>query len=136
MKDFSVADLESKKNILANNAITRLSALLEQLTIQAIAIDKENAKKKSHWLIENNDLFSDQLFKSKSDCFTPYVSETKQRLRELSRLMNTTLISDNSEKIAKEITKKTKGYEFLANIITSDILRWNLKDLAAKDKNS
>ena len=38
--------------------------------------------------------------------------------------------------MAQEITKKTKGYEFLANIITSDILRWKLKDLAAKDKNS
>jgi len=34
------------------------------------------------------------------------------------------------------MAKKTKGYEFLANIITSDILRWNLKDLAAKDKKS
>ena len=42
----------------------------------------------------------------------------------------------NSEKMAQEITKKTKGYEFLANIITSDILRWKLKDLAAKDKKS
>ena len=41
-----------------------------------------------------------------------------------------------SEKMAQEITKKTKGYEFLANIITSDILRWNLKDLSAKDKKS
>ncbi len=41
-----------------------------------------------------------------------------------------------SEKMAQEITKKTKGYEFLANIITSDILRWKLKDLAEKDKNS
>ena len=38
--------------------------------------------------------------------------------------------------MAQEITIKTKGYKFLANIITSDILRWNLKDLAAKDKNS
>ena len=41
-----------------------------------------------------------------------------------------------SEKLAEEITKKTKGYEFLANIITSDILRWKLKDLEAKDKKS
>ena len=41
-----------------------------------------------------------------------------------------------SEKMAQEITKKTKGYEFLANIITSDILRWKLKDLAANDKKS
>ena len=41
-----------------------------------------------------------------------------------------------SEKMAQEITKKTKGYEFLSNIITSDILRWKLKDLAAKDEKS
>ena len=41
-----------------------------------------------------------------------------------------------SENMDQEITKKTKGYEFLANIITSDILRWKLKDLAVKDKNS
>ena len=41
-----------------------------------------------------------------------------------------------SEKLAQEITKKTKGYEFLANIITSDILRWKVKDLAAKVKKS
>ena len=41
-----------------------------------------------------------------------------------------------SEKMAQEITKKTKDYEFLANIITSDILRWKLKDLAAKDEKS
>ena len=41
-----------------------------------------------------------------------------------------------SEKMAQEIIKKTKGYEFLANIITSDILRWNFKDLAAKDIKS
>jgi len=41
-----------------------------------------------------------------------------------------------SEKLAQEITEKTKGYEFLANIITSDILRWKLQDLALKDEKS
>ena len=35
---------------------------------------------------------------------------------------------------AEEITNKTKGFEFLANVNTSDILRWNLKNLAAKNK--
>jgi len=102
MKDLSLTRFESQKKLHANNAITRLSALLEQLTLQAIEIDKGNTKQKSHWLIENNDLFSHQLFKSRSDCFTPYVNETKQRLTELTRLMKTTLISDNSERIAKE----------------------------------
>ena len=43
---------------------------------------------------------------------------------------------EKSERLALEITEKTRGYEFLANIITSDILRWKLQDLALKDKNS
>ena len=51
-------------------------------------------------------------------------------------IINAKSNNKNSEKMAQEITKKTKGYEFLANIITSDILRWKLKDLAAKDKKS
>ena len=51
-------------------------------------------------------------------------------------IINARSSDKKSEKMAQEITKKTKGYEFLANIITSDILRWNLKDLAAKDKKS
>ena len=39
-----------------------------------------------------------------------------------------------AKKIAEEITNKTKGFEFLANINTSDILRWNIQNLAEKDK--
>ena len=39
-----------------------------------------------------------------------------------------------AKKIAEEITKKTKGFEFLANVNTSNILRWNLKNLVAKNK--
>ena len=39
-----------------------------------------------------------------------------------------------AKKIAEEITNKTIGYEFLANINTSDILRWNIQNLAEKDK--
>jgi len=39
-----------------------------------------------------------------------------------------------AKKIAEEITNKTKGFEFLANVNTSDILRWNLENLAAKNK--
>jgi len=41
-----------------------------------------------------------------------------------------------SGKLAKEINQKTRGYEFLANIITSDILRWKPQNLAIKDKKS
>ena len=51
-------------------------------------------------------------------------------------IINAKSSDKKSEKIAQEITKKTKGYEFLANIITSNILRWKLKDLSAKDKKS
>ena len=39
-----------------------------------------------------------------------------------------------SEKLAQDIRNKTEGFEFLANIITSDILRLKPEDLAVKDK--
>jgi len=84
------------------NAITRLSTLIGDLNQQAIAIDKLNTCNKSHWLIENNNLFSSVLFKTQSDCFVPYVTETKKRLEELSRLLQTTLANTNKEEIAKE----------------------------------
>ena len=78
-------------------AIQRLSTLLEQLSIQSIQIDKLNNKHKSHWLIENNNLFSQHLFSTESDRFTPYVNETKKRLNEFSRLYNSS--NDNLNKI-------------------------------------
>ena len=37
-----------------------------------------------------------------------------------------------SEKLAQKIKDKTLGFEFLANINTSDILRWNIQDLAGE----
>ena len=37
-----------------------------------------------------------------------------------------------SKKLAQEIKDKTLGFEFLANINTSDILRWNIQDLAGE----
>ena len=37
--------------------------------------------------------------------------------------------SEKSKKISMEINKKTNGYQFLANINTSDVLNWKLKNL-------
>ena len=51
-------------------------------------------------------------------------------------LINAMSNDSKSEKLANEINQKTRGYEFLANIITSDILRWKLKDLEKKNKKS
>ena len=38
----------------------------------------------------------------------------------------------NSKKLAEEIRKKTSGFQFLANINTSNILRWEASDLKAQ----
>lgn len=102
MKDPLLTHLKPKNNSRSSNSIARLSELLEYLMLEAKKIDLLNSKHKSHWLIENNDLFSQQLFKSQSDCFAPYVNESKKRLVELSHLMKTTLLNVNKEIIAKE----------------------------------
>ena len=51
-------------------------------------------------------------------------------------IINAKSNNKQSEKLAQEISKKTRGYEFLANIITSNILRWKVEDLSVKDKKS
>lgn len=70
------------------SALSKLSTLLEHLSLQAIETDKLNANSKSHQLIENNNLFSDHLFRSRSDLFSPYVEEIKDKIEAFGRLSN------------------------------------------------
>jgi primosomal replication protein N'' len=83
-------------NTRHEKAISRLSVLLEHLSVQAKQTDQLNSKKKSHQLIENNNLFSQHLFTTQSDKIFLYVEEVKKRLNEFSRLH--TLGEDNINK--------------------------------------
>lgn len=71
-----------------NSAIDRLTVVLQKLTTQAIDTDQANARLKSHKLIENNALFSNSLFVTQSDKFSPYLTEIARKIAELRRLMN------------------------------------------------
>jgi primosomal replication protein N'' len=77
-------------------AISRLSTLIDHLSVQAKKTDQLNSKHKSHRLIENNDLFSRHLFTTESDKISLYVEEVKKRLNEFSRLYR--LSGDNTNK--------------------------------------
>lgn len=57
------------------------------LTKEAKLVDEQNSYNKAHPLIENNNLFSSNLFFSQSDRYLPYVEEVGRRLNELSRLI-------------------------------------------------
>jgi len=83
-------------NTRHEKAISRLSVLLEHLSVQAKQTDQLNSKQKSHQLIENNNLFSQHLFTTQSDKIFLYVEEVKKRLNEFSRLH--TLGEDNINK--------------------------------------
>jgi primosomal replication protein N'' len=67
-------------------AISRLSTLLDHLSVQAKQKDQLNSKHESHRLIENNNLFSLHLFTTESDQLSLYVDEVRKRLNEFSRL--------------------------------------------------
>lgn len=69
------------------NSIQRLTEVLLHLTKEAKLLDKQNSHNKSHSLIENNNLFSSNLFFSQSDRYLPYVEEVERRLNELHRLI-------------------------------------------------
>lgn len=81
--------------------VTRLNNLLNNLTEQAELIDQYNAQQKSHWLVENNILFSPQLFKSDSDSYAIYVAEVKAGLKEFQRLASKTKSEQYQEELAK-----------------------------------
>ena len=47
-------------------------------------------------------------------------------------IINVKSKNTKSEKLAQEIKDKTLGFEFLANINTSNMLRWKIQDLASE----
>ncbi len=88
-------------NTRHEKAISRLSILLEHLSIQAKQTDKLNSNQKSHRLIENNNLFSQHLFTTQSDKIFLYVEEVKKRLNEFSRLHTLSGNNINKAELAK-----------------------------------
>lgn len=118
MKNLSISVKKNNGNI---QAVERLSVLLSDLNQQAEKIDKLNTTHKYHWLIENNNIFSSQLFKTQSDRFMPYVAEIQKGLSEFSRLIQTTLIHTNKEQIAKEsLTQIEQQISALMNALQSN----------------
>jgi primosomal replication protein N'' len=81
--------------------ISRLSMLIEHLSVQAKQTDQLNSKHKSHRLIENNALFSRYLFTTESDKIYLYVEEVKKRLSEFSRLYRSSDGNTNKKEFAK-----------------------------------
>lgn len=69
------------------NSLERLTKILVRLSKDARQIDMKNSQKKSHRLVENNNLFSPSLFHSQSDRYLPYVEEIEHKLAEFERLV-------------------------------------------------
>lgn len=88
-------------NKINQQAIERLSILLDYIASQSEETDRINSKQKSHRLIENNNLFSQQLFNTESDLFSPYVKEVKTSLNKFKRLSSSSKGNDNKEEFAK-----------------------------------
>ncbi|MCP4991718.1 MAG: primosomal replication protein N'' [Colwellia sp.] len=102
-------------------AIKRLTVLLEHLSSQTKQIDQLNSQHKSHWLIENNNLFSQHLFSTESDLFTPYVTEVKKRLDEFARLYHSSFNNNNKAEFAKSsLTHIEQQISALMNAIQSN----------------
>ena len=55
--------------------------------------------------------------------------ENNKNSREAWVVIDSESNSEKSKNISMEINKKTNGYQFLANINTSDVLNWKLKNL-------
>jgi len=71
-----------------NLSIERINTVLDNLAQQAKIIDEVNQKSKSHYLLKDKDVFSENLFATNSDKIQDYVKEIQGKTVELARLFN------------------------------------------------
>jgi len=71
-----------------NLSLERIYAVLDDLSQQAKLVDDENQRTKSHYLLQDKNVFSESLFVTNSDKIQPYVAEIRGKTTELSRLLS------------------------------------------------
>jgi primosomal replication protein N'' len=71
-----------------NLSLERIYTVLDDLSQQAKLVDDENQRTKSHYLLQDKNVFSESLFATNSDQIQPYVAEIRQKTAELSRLLS------------------------------------------------
>lgn len=72
---------------MSSAAITKLTNLLNSLKKTANDIDNLNESNKAHRMLENNSIFSINLFRTQSDKFFPYLIEVEKNITELDYLL-------------------------------------------------
>jgi len=71
-----------------NLSLERIYKVLDDLSQQAKIVDEENQRTKSHYLLQDKNVFSESLFVTNSDKIQPYVAEIQTKTAELSRLLS------------------------------------------------
>ena len=87
-------------------SIARLRNILKELNDKAVIADQNNALHKAHKMIENNPIFSRQLFSTDSEQFQDYINEINRNVSSLSRLIHAKqkeLSSASLEKVEHQI---------------------------------
>ena len=142
---FKEATLKNKSGIFK---IENLKNSLELTFPKTLSFKVDKTKLSDVREVINGFYFYDvrKSIKKHSDNLPTITFETKNGLRlsissisyekdgESWIIIKTKSNNSASKKMAQEIQDKTIGYEFLANINTSDILRWDIKSLEAKAK--
>jgi len=70
-----------------NLSLERIYTVLDDLSQQAKLVDDENQRTKSHYLLQDKNVFSESLFATNSDKIQHYVAEIREKTVELSRLL-------------------------------------------------
>ncbi|MGJ8693278.1 MAG: primosomal replication protein [Thalassotalea sp.] len=86
---------------MANKALQNLTLLLGKIKHQAAKVDEVNTKNKAHRLLEDNALFSRNLFNTNSDKFYPYALEIEKNINELKFFL-----SKNKNEIALNLMER------------------------------
>lgn len=92
-------------------SLIRLKSILDQLEIDANAVDQANKQRKSHYYLQDQAMFDQKLFPIVSSSYYAYVQYTQKRLVHLQKLLSTkrmafcaALMTELEEQISALIT--------------------------------
>jgi hypothetical protein len=127
---FEVENKEKKLKLKNNpdlniddEKLTQISEIIESFYFYDVRKDNPNIEKKGPKLVFN--------LKEGFSINIKFV-EKKKNSDEAWVLLSSVSKNKKSDDKSKEINKKTTGFQFLANINTSEVLNWRIKNLIKK----
>jgi len=128
----TIFEVENKKNKLSlknnpdlsidNEKLSQIAEIVQSFYFYDVRKEENNNRNKPHLIFNFKDGLMIQI------SFVQLKNKSEEAWVKIKAMFSTKKMKEKSD----EINKKVFGYEFLANINTSEVLKWKIKNLIKK----